>query len=410
MQILRVSSAFALALALAPLALAQAPKQPTPAEKPNTYVGKAAPPIGVASAPKKARGSVRLGAFNVENLFDAKDDPTLSGDYDDAKMTTDETRLKNLAAAIKALDADVLALEEVESEECLRWFRDTYLKDLGYEHLASREVGYYRGVEQSVLSRFPIEEVRIYPEVKLADAASRLPKDAAELKKQKWATSGDLTTGFQRSPLHARVRLPDGSGLELFVLHLKSGPKKEFARQREMEALSVVNLVDAVRAKDPDAQIAVVGDLNCTPTDMAAKALRDRSLGGLVSAYELRPGAAKGATDAKDDGDDEGASAKGDRRKYLTHSFVLDDKPGKPIERTIDFILLSQSLFKRADRGSFFVLSVPKALNPGSDKPAGYASDHNPLAVDLKIGAKDAGKVEGARSDAARPVGKPAGN
>jgi len=397
MKTLHAAFALAAALVLAPAAFPQAPKQPTPAEKPNTYTGKAAPEIGVSPAPKKAKGSVRLAAFNVENLFDAKDDPALSGEYDDIKMTTDETRLKNLAAAIRTLDADVLALEEVESEECLKWFRDTYLKDLGYDHLASREVGYYRGVEQALLSRYPIEDVQIYRDTKLADAAARLPKDPAELKRQKWSTNGDLTTGFQRSPLHARVRLPDGSALELFVLHLKSGPKKDFARQREMEALSVVNLVDGIRAKDKDAQIAVVGDFNCMPTDMAAKALRDKSLGGLISAYELRPGAGKASKD--DDGDDEDgkSSAKGDRRKYLTHSFVVEDKPGKPIERTIDYILLSPSLFKRAERGSFFVLSVPKAFNPGSDKPAGYASDHNPLAVDLKIGAKDSPKPEAAK-------------
>ena len=394
MLTLRATIALALVLLATPIATAQAPKQPTPSEKPNTYVGKAAPAIGVTPAPKKAKGNVRLGAFNVENLFDGKDDPSLSGEYDDIKMATDETRLKNLAAAIKALDADVLALEEVESEECLKWFRDTYLKDLGYEHLASRDVGYYRGVEQGVLSRYPIEDVKIYRDVKLADAAARLPKDPEERKRQKWAANGDLTTGFQRSPLHVRVRLPDGSPLELFVLHLKSGPKKEFAHQREMEALSVVNLVDAVRTKDKDAQIAVVGDFNATPTDMAAKALRDKSLGGLISAYELRPGAAKGSKDAGEDDGDDGAPAKGDRRKYLTHSFVVEDKPGKPIERTIDYILLSPSLFKRADRGSFFVLSVPKGLNPGSDKPAGYASDHNPLAVDLKIGAKPDAKPE----------------
>ena len=135
MKTLRAAFALALALACAPAAFPQAPKQPTPAEKPNTYTGKAAPAIGVTPAPKKAKGSVRLAAFNVENLFDGKDDPTLSGEYDDIKMTTDETRLKNLAAAIKSLDADVLALEEIESEECLKWFRDTYLKDLGYDHL-----------------------------------------------------------------------------------------------------------------------------------------------------------------------------------------------------------------------------------------------------------------------------------
>jgi endonuclease/exonuclease/phosphatase family metal-dependent hydrolase len=385
MKTLRAALALAFALQLVTGALAQAPRQPTPAERPNTYTGKASPPIGVTTAPKKDAGSLRLGAFNVENLFDGVDDPSLSGDYDDIKMATDETRLRNLAAAIKALDADVLALEEVESEACLKWFRDTYLKDLGYDHLSSRDVGYYRGVEQSVLSRFPIEEVKLYRDVKLADAQARLPKDPEERKRQKWAPKGDLSSGFARSPLHVRIRLPDGSALELFVLHLKSGPKKDFAFQREMEALSVVNLLDGVRAKDPDAQIAVVGDFNAGPTDMATKALREKSLGGLVSAYELRPGAGKGSRD--DEGDDAGA-AKGDRRKHLTHSFVPDDKPGKPIERAIDFIMLSPSLFKRAERGSFFVLSVPKSLNPGSDKPAGYASDHNPLAVDLKIAAK----------------------
>jgi endonuclease/exonuclease/phosphatase family metal-dependent hydrolase len=405
MKTLRAAFALALALACSHAAFPQAPKQPTPAEKPNTYTGKAAPAIGVTPAPKKAAGSVRLAAFNVENLFDDQDDPTLSGEYDDIKMTTDPTRLQNLAAAIKALDADVLALEEVESEQCLRWFRDTYLKDLGYAHLASKDVGYYRGIEQGVLSRLPIEDIQIYRDARIADAEQRLPKDPEERKRQKWATAGDLTTGFQRSPLHVRVRLPDGSPLELFVLHLKSGPKKDFSRQREMEALTVVNLLDALRAKQADAQIAVVGDFNATPNEMAVKALRDKSLGGLVSAYELRPGAGKGGKQAKDDdGDDEG-SAKGDRRKYLTHSFVPDDKPGKPIERTIDYILLSPSLFKRADRSSFFVLGLPKPLNPGSDKPAGYASDHCPVAVDLKIGAKP----EAAKPEAA-PAAKPAAN
>ena len=376
------------ALAVVLLAAAAPPSAPAARdEKPNTYVGKAAPPIGVSPAPKKAEGCIRLGAFNVENLFDAQDDPKLSGEQDDLKMTTDPTRLKNLAAAIRELDADVLALEEVESEECLRWFRDQFLADMGYEHLASREVGYYRGVEQAVLSRFPILDVKIYPEVRIAAAAARLPKDPAERKRQKWADPGDTegSGGFQRSPLHAKVQLPDGSALDLFVVHFKAGGKK-FAYQRELEALSTVNLVDAVRAKDKDAQIAVVGDFNAQPTDMTAKALREKSLGGLISAYELRPGASKG------DGDAQGGS-KGDRRKYLTHSFVPEDKPGKPIERAIDFILLSPNLFQKAQRGSYFVLSVPKSLQPGSDKPAGYASDHNPLAVDLKIAAKSAEKA-----------------
>ncbi len=370
-----------LALLLAWSAPAQSTKAP-PARKGEearqpTYDGKAAPATGVPKAPRKAKGCIRLAAFNVENLFDGEDDPKLSGEHDDLAMKTDETRLKNIAAAIRELDADVLALEEVEGEDCLKWFRDTYLKGMGYDHVASREVGYYRGVEQSVLSRFPIEKAEIFPEVQLSTAAARVPADAEAQKKGGWAKPSKLENpGFQRSPLQADIRLPDGSLLHLFVVHFKAGGKK-FAHQRELEALSVVNLVDAIRAKDANAQVAVVGDFNATPNDKTAKLMREKDLGGLVSAYELRPEAGRSGKD----GDGDKSSG-----KYVTHSFVPDDQKGKPIQRAIDFVLLSPPLFEKGQKGSFFVLGVPKCIEGNDKRPKGYASDHNPIAVDLKAG------------------------
>ena len=71
--------------------------------------------------------------------------------------------------SIKELDADILCLQEVESEEALRWFRDAYLADMGYEYLVSHDVGYYRGIEQSVLSRFPISNPTIWKNEDLTD-------------------------------------------------------------------------------------------------------------------------------------------------------------------------------------------------------------------------------------------------
>ena len=172
------TAAVLLAVLPASIAWTQAAKTDAPEVVAYTYNGPACAPIGFLKAPAKPKGAIRLAAYNVENLFDGKDDPALKGKDDDLPMATDETRLKNLAAAIKALDADVLALEEVEGKECLAWFRDTYLKDLGYEHLASEEVGYYRGVEQSILSRYPIKSVEIHPEMRISDAAKRMPADA----------------------------------------------------------------------------------------------------------------------------------------------------------------------------------------------------------------------------------------
>lgn len=363
---------------LTPAWAMQGAAQGAPAQKAPVYGGRAAPPTGVARAPRKASGTIRLACFNVENLFDGADDPALSGEHDDLAMTTDETRLVNIAAAIRELDADVLALEEVESEACLKWFRDTYLKDMGYEHLASQDVGYERGVEQSVLSRFPIEEVRTFIDMRLSTAASRLPTDAAERRKQGWADPIRLhKDGFQRSPLLASVRVPDGSLLQVIVVHFKAGGKK-LAHHRELEALSVAGIVEGILKKDAAAHVAVLGDFNATPSQKAAKLLREKGTGGLVSAYEVRPDAGKDR--AGDQGDDI-------RRAHLTHSFVPDDQKGKPIERSIDFILLSPGLFEKAAKGSYFVLGTPKCLEGNDRRPKGYASDHNPVAVDLKLGA-----------------------
>jgi len=402
-----------------------------------TYTGDAAPPIGFVKIPMKAKGAIRLAAYNVENLFDAKDDPTLSGEFDDLPMATDQTRLQNLAATITALDADVLAIEEIESEECLTWFRDTYLKSAGYTHLASKDVGYYRGVEQAVLSRYPIEKIEIYPEMKLLDAADRIPADATERKKQGWAPVAKLEKpGFQRSPLAVTIRMPDGSALTLLVVHFKSGGAK-YAYQRELEALSVVTLIDAVRAKDKNAQIAVVGDFNATPMQHTAKLLRDKQLGGLISAYEARPAADRmkvgDQIDSDDDANDgDGAPARkaspaqsekpakpaktkrspeqiAVAAKYLTHSFVPDGAKAKPMQRSIDYILLSPSLYAKAAKDGYFVFSTPKPLTSNTERPSGYASDHNPIAVDFMLGVKQADAKPQATSPSA-PVTKPAGN
>ena len=79
--------------------------------------------------------AIRLASYNVLNLFDAKDDPMLQGEFDDITMVTSENRCECLGKVIKELDADILCLQEVESEEALRWFRDTYLADMGYDYL-----------------------------------------------------------------------------------------------------------------------------------------------------------------------------------------------------------------------------------------------------------------------------------
>lgn len=316
---------------------------------------------GIPKARPKAKGALRLASYNAENLFDQKDDPNQSGEYDDLKEATSEARLKAVAKAIRELDADVLCLQEIESKECLEWFRDTYLKDMGYDYAASEDVSYYRGVEQSVLSRVPISRATVFTgeDLVISDMESRRSDSEAKRLGGTWAKpEGKMPEKFQRSPLKVDLKTKDGYELTVFVVHFKAGA---FDWQRELEALQVEQFVEEMLRKNPDANVAVLGDYNSQPNSMSAKALRI-SDDGLVSAYDWR------------------FDKKAARERYVTHASG----------RSIDFIVMSPGLAADAVDGSYFVLGTPHA---GSNwdwrkadeipPPKGYASDHYPVSIEI---------------------------
>ena len=304
---------------------------------------------GVKDPPPRAKGAVRLASYNMLNLFDHVDDPALSGENEDITQATPAERCTALAEAIRRLDADVLVLQEIESREALTWFRDTYLKGLGYDHLESFDAEYSRGVEQSVLSRFPLKDARLLDK-----------------------PSGD---GFryQRIPIRATAVLPGGYELVVVGIHHKAGGDA-FNEQREGEAARIIAAVKAELAANPSRNLAVVGDFNATATKEARK-MYDRA--GLLNSYEWRPW-----IEGK-------VSADQIRDRFITHESG----------RAIDFILVSDSLANELVPDSFFVLST---LHPGdaynwrTDKaPSGHASDHYPVAVDL-IPAERESRMPGA--------------
>src|SRR5688572_8110055 len=118
--------------------------------------------FGLSQPLPRTPAAVRIATYNTLNLFDDVDDPTLQGEFDDRTLTTSPERCAKLAEAIRSIDADILALQEIESLEALKWFRDRWLNDAGYAHLTSLDVGYYRGVECSVMSRFEITASKVW--------------------------------------------------------------------------------------------------------------------------------------------------------------------------------------------------------------------------------------------------------
>ena len=316
---------------------------------------------GVESAPKKHAGALRIAAYNVENLFDPMDDPMQSGEYDDIDEVTKPVRLKALAKAIHELDADVLCMEEVESKTALEWFRDTYLSDMGYEFVASEDVGYYRGVEQSVLSRVPIEKVTIWSAERIDDMlAAQTPELATQLKGN-WAMpekGAKPTTHFQRSPLMVDLKTKDGYAFTVISVHYKAGA---FDHQRELEALQTEAFVKARLDADPKINLVVLGDFNGTPNDMNVKVLRTSAL-GLRSGYDFR------------------AQKDAPKELYTTHAS----------NRSIDFMIMTPGMAEDVVDGSYFVLGTLHAASDWDYKkaaeippPDGYASDHYPLAIEI---------------------------
>ena len=335
---------------------------------------------GVEKAPEKKAGAVRIAAYNVENLFDAVDDPTLQGEYDDIKMVTKATRVQAIADEIKRLDADILCIEEVESLEALKWFRDTYLKDMGYAHAYSEEVGYYRGVEQACLSRFPIKSHATFITEDLTDMDALRDGEGWAGKKP------DQAQKFQRSPLKVEIDV-NGWTVILYAVHFKAGGK-EFDYQRESEALQTIEFVKQDLAANPAANVAVLGDFNATPSMKTPKAF---GAAGMKGAYDFRANKDSGTKDL-----------------YTTHDSG----------RAIDYIFMTPGLADDVIDGGFFVMGT---MHPASDYdwktdpekekvPAGYASDHCPVAVDVMpkdAAPKVAEPKDGAPKTAPAPAAKP---
>ncbi len=310
--------------------------------------------FGYSQPLPRAEGAIRLATYNMENFFDQADDPSLSGEFDDIKFATDLRRVEKLAEAIRTTDADIIALQEVESLEALRWLRDNFLSDMGYDHIASRDVNYFRGVECSFMSRFPIVEQKVWVDEPLSINRegfgwSDIPASARR---------DGLT--FRRSPFLIRVRVRPDYELTLFSIHHKAGRTSHY--QREAEALRVIDFINTMQQRDPSRNILVMGDFNAAPWDKSMRVYREA---GMIDPHSHRIIPRWNEDDLRE------------TNLYKTHQSG----------RVLDYILLNAAAYNEFVPGSAHVygtLTPPEGWDWRTDPhPDGYASDHYPVIIDL---------------------------
>lgn len=344
-------------LLTAPAAFAQSAEKSTQdAKKPSAEVEKYLKDASVGVVrhglkdPKpRTPGTIRIATYNIENLFDVEQ----AGDEPGRTPTPAKPaeHRQAIAEAIKRIDADVLAVQEIADKQTLTKFRDEYLKGLGYEHIASVDAGDGRGIEQSVLSRFPIIKEENWPK---APTGQVHPE---KLGKRENRDAGKPIL-LARSPLHAVVEVPaakTGSGkaykLDLIVVHHKSGPFHSY--QREAETAAVVKLINEKVAVDPNTNVLIMGDFNAK---LEENAVKNYTSAGFVSPFVN--------VDPRD-------------AAFMSHVSG----------RTIDHILLNPAAAKELAKDSQFVLGTTQRKENvdwrTTPAPAGYASDHYPVVIDL---------------------------
>lgn len=303
---------------------------------------------------------LRVGTFNVENLFarfrfrDGLTPEDIAAAMDlgwQAEQTLyrpfDEAHRGLTAAAIRALDADILGIQEVESLETLKRFNREMLGDLGYRWLVSLDGNDPRGIDVGLLSRFPLGCVRTHQFLMRGDR----PDEPV----------------FSRDCLEVDIVLPHGETLVVLVNHFKSIAQQREAtmerRRRQSEAVAA-RLRERFGEDPGDARWVVLGDFNdYAPSEGLAPLLDQPWLENVV---ERLPG---------------------DQR--WTHHFAHGDE-----YHQLDYILPSRAL-ARSNPGSKPVVErrgLPtRAERAGRERFHGVgvnapkASDHCPVAWDFIV-------------------------
>ena len=277
---------------------------------------------------------VTLGTYNVRNFFDVHDDPYTE---DETAYVKSNKSIRALGKVIKEMNADFIGLQEMENEGILRRFIGWHLEDQGYRYNWVNRMEGTRGINTGFLSKTFVSAITMHRFDELS-----LPDD-------------DRTWRFARGVIKAVLQPVKGVNIHVYVLHLKSKWSTDNDPQSKMwrlaEATRVAELIDELYQQDPDALVAVIGDLNDTPDSPPIQRILKRNDGSdrLLDVHD--------------------GISPDDRVTYLR----------APYRATVDYILASPSLHKCLVDQSAKVLS-PKVVEE--------ASDHAPLVATFEFPAQ----------------------
>ncbi|HEY6226793.1 MAG TPA: endonuclease/exonuclease/phosphatase family protein [Verrucomicrobiae bacterium] len=273
-----------------------------------------------------------VGTYNLELYLDAPAG-TMRAKPDVAKAKIRE--------ALKAMNVDVLAVEEMGSRDTFAEFTKS-LRAEGLDYPFTEYVqAYDTNLHVAVLSRFPIVSRRSHTNESFLLNGRRM----------------HVLRGF------SEVDIQVGGTYQFTLLsaHLKSKRQAGFSDEedvREQEALLLREKIDAILAARPDANLIVLGDFNDFRDARSTRAIIGRGKNTLV---DTRPAERNGDTHAV-------ANEPGAYRQIVwTHFYAKEDTYAR-----LDYILLSRGMAREWDPQGTYILTMANW---------GIASDHRPLVA-----------------------------
>jgi endonuclease/exonuclease/phosphatase family metal-dependent hydrolase len=286
-----------------------------------------------------ARGETfRVATYNLENYLD---EPTQT-----RVAKSPEARAK-IRENIRALAADVIALEEVGSPSALQELRGSLKNDgadFPYWEIVN---GFDTNIHVAVLSKFPFTARRPHT------------NDNFLLNGRRFRVS----RGFPELD----VQVNQNYSFTLIAAHLKSKRAVGVADETELrleEAKILRQIIDTRLATNPGLNLVVLGDLNDTRDSMSTKTVIGKGKNKLM---DTRP------AERHADATGEPISVEA-RNVTWTHFFAKEDTYSR-----IDYILLSSGMAREWMQKETYVLAAPGW---------GIGSDHRPLVAAFEASEK----------------------
>ena len=189
--------------------------------------------------------SVIIGTYNTHLFFDKVCDSgnCTSSDFESVPSDSEyKTKVGDLADSLHEIGADIILLQEVEKESCLK---DLFEKSGGYDEYYLGEKGSLASVDTGVMTKGVITYKNKHTE--------SIECEECE---------GGKTT-FSRAFLEIHIKL-GGREIIVFSAHFKSKADDD-APRRLAEAAAAAKILKKTAEKYPNALIVMGGDLNDEP-------------------------------------------------------------------------------------------------------------------------------------------------